>query len=42
MTRIHVSRGGILIQGDVDMKKVVDGSFLEAALKEIGPYKRAP
>lgn len=31
-----------LIEGEVDMKKVVDLSFLKAALAELGPYKRAP
>ena len=31
-----------LIEGDVDMKKVVDLSILKAALAELGPYKRAP
>jgi NitT/TauT family transport system substrate-binding protein len=31
-----------LIEGDVDMNKVVDQSVLQAALKELGPYKRAP
>jgi len=28
------------LKTDVDLNKVVDTSFLEAALKEIGPYKR--
>ena len=35
-------RADKLIEGDVDMTKVIDESFLKAALKELGPYKRAP
>jgi NitT/TauT family transport system substrate-binding protein len=31
-----------LIEGNVDMKKVVDLSVLKAVLAEIGPYRRAP
>ncbi len=30
-----------LIQGSVDLKKVVDTSFIDAAVKDLGPYKRA-
>jgi NitT/TauT family transport system substrate-binding protein len=33
-------RAAGLIKGDVTVEQVVDGSFLEAALRELGPYQR--
>jgi NitT/TauT family transport system substrate-binding protein len=38
---LDVFRADGLIQGDVSIDKTVDLSFLQAALKDIGPYKRA-
>jgi NitT/TauT family transport system substrate-binding protein len=29
-----------LITGDIKVEQVVDDSFVEAALKELGPYKK--
>ena len=29
-----------LIKGIVNLDDVIDGSFVEAALKELGPYRR--
>ena len=41
-TDLDAFRQENLIAGDVNMDKVVDLSVLKAALKELGPYKRAP
>jgi NitT/TauT family transport system substrate-binding protein len=38
-TDLAVLKSENLIQGDIDVDKVVDLSFLQAALKDLGPYK---
>jgi NitT/TauT family transport system substrate-binding protein len=39
-TDYDVLKGEKLIEGDVQVEKVVDLSFLNAVLKELGPYKK--
>ncbi len=40
-TDFDIFREVKLIEGDVTVEKAVDMSFLQAALKQLGPYKRA-
>ena len=39
-TDYDVLKGEKLMEGDVQVEKVVDLSFLNAVLKELGPYKK--
>ncbi len=40
-TDYAILKGEKLIEGDVNVDKIVDMSFLNAVLKELGPYKKA-
>ncbi len=39
---LQVFREAKLIEGNVEVEQAIDLSFLNAVLKELGPYKRAP
>jgi NitT/TauT family transport system substrate-binding protein len=39
---LRVFREAKLIEGKVEVEQAVDLSFLDAVLKELGPYKPAP
>jgi NitT/TauT family transport system substrate-binding protein len=39
---MRVFRDAGLIEGKVEVEQAVDLSFLQAVLKDLGPYRRAP